>query len=644
VHLLASVWHHARLTGSDFYERLTSLVPGLTGAVFCSVSRFVSETGTRVRDLSCCWAGKSTVANEWDLSEAEHACLLAGQPYIASTSGVRHGGVVAPGWASYLSVPLLSSEGRVLALLSAGFSTPVAEPELVLRILGVFASPAGAVIERERREQDLVAAREAAEAASQAKSAFLSTMSHEVRTPLNVIMGYGELLSLEPLGDQEASYAQAIRLAAESLRDLLNDVLDLSRLEAGKLAIKLVAARIQDLLDEMHVMFSQQAKAKGLEFHTRVLGSPPPSLVLDIERLRQVLMNLLGNAVKFTDLGCIDLTAEVQAEEGGTYRLRLLVADTGIGIAEEEQEHVFTHFGQARGGDARRFPGSGLGLALCHRLVQLMGGSVQLSSEPERGSVFTVDLPGLASTELPPDRSWEQRGEYLPAFPGMTVLLVDDVRANLAVAASALRRMHATPISANSGVEALELARAALPDLVLLDLRMPDLPGDEVAARLRQLPGGATLPILAFTASAEPEKEFRTEHFDEILPKPLSLANLVRVLSQYLEPKLPDGAGEELDSPPLPAPVARRASQRFAARLAQLCEALDPTELDDLLSELREFAANHGQPSLGAFADRLATAAGDYDLPAVDKLVERFAQLTAAGGDSAPPENAPRPE
>ncbi|MBT3286451.1 MAG: PAS domain S-box protein [Victivallales bacterium] len=633
----------SRLTGSDFYERLTNLVPGLTGAVFCSVARLVTETGTRMRDLSSCQEGRNAVPNEWDLSKAEHACLVAGQPYIDDDAGARHGGVATHGWASYLSVPLLDSEGRALALLSAGFSTPVAEPELVLRILGVFASPAGAVIERERREQDLVAAREAAEAASQAKSAFLSTMSHEVRTPLNVIMGYGELLALEPLGDQEASYTQAIRLAAESLRDLLNDVLDLSRLEAGKLAIKLAAARIQDLLDEMHVIFVQQAKAKGLKLRTRVLGSPP-TLVLDIERLRQVLMNLLGNAVKFTDLGCIDLTAEVQAEEAGTYRLRLLVTDTGIGIAEEQQEHVFTYFGQARAGDARRFPGSGLGLALCHRLVQLMGGSLLLSSEPERGSVFTVDIPGLASTDLPPDRSWEQRSESLPAFPGMTVLLVDDVRANLAVAASALRRMHATPVSANSGAEALELAGAALPDLVLLDLRMPDLAGDEVAARLRQLPGGAALPILAFTASAEPEKEFRTEDFDEILPKPLSLANLVRVLSQYLEPRLPNGADEELDSPPLPAPAARRASQRFAARLAELREALDPTELEDLLTELREFATSHGQPSLGAFADRLATAAGDYDLPAVDRLVERFAQLTAAAEDSAPPENAPRPE
>lgn len=630
---LREVSQLSRLTGGDFYARLTGRVPELLGAEACAVARILPGTERQVRSLAWFSRGTMQPETEWGLAEAEHEALLAGHPFAAAAGGT----IGTESWPGYLAIPLLDSAGAAMALLGVGFAVPLAEPDLLLRILGVFGTSAGAEIERERYEQDLVTAREAAEAASRAKSAFLATMSHEVRTPLNVIMGYTELLELEPLAEQEANYTRSIRVAAEALLALLNDVLDLSRLEAGKIVIQPKPGRIQDLVDEMQVIFARRTEAKGLRFEARVVGSPGP-LLLDLDRLRQVLLNLLGNAAKFTDRGHIELVAEVKPDTGGRRRLLVSVTDTGIGIAPEDQERVFAFFEQAREGDARRFTGSGLGLALSRRLVELMGGQIRLRSTPGRGSVFTVEIRGLSRAELPPDRSWERRLAELPQFSGASVLVADDVAESLAVTASALARMGLTPVCASSGSQAITRARESLPDLALVDLRMPDLAGDEVARRLRELAGNRRLPVIAFTGSLEPDKEYRTDLFEEVLPKPLSLANLARVLSQYLRPeaKVETAPAEE----PL-APAVAAAAACFAARFAELGEALDPAESRVLAADLRAFAESHHVAPLVALAEALAAAIDEFDMAALERLAERFAQLTGAGARS--PESGPSP-
>jgi PAS domain S-box-containing protein len=641
---LLEVSRLARLTGQDFYDRLTSVIPDLTGTECCSVSRLLGEGDRAVHSLA--WHhpdSQETVGVEWVLGEDEHAALLAGKPYVVPYSVTAPGHVGEKPCPGYLSIPLFDSAGQTMALLSAGSPAPLAEPDLLLRILGVFAAATGTEIERERYEQDLVDAREAAEAASRAKSAFLATMSHEVRTPLNVIMGYSELLELEALQEPDASYINSIRVAAEALLGLLNDVLDLSRLEAGKIAIQPRPGRIQDLVDEMQIIFARRAEAKGLRFSAHVVDSPPP-LLLDLDRLRQVMLNLLGNAVKFTDEGRIDLVAEVLLEKDGTHRLQINVVDTGIGIASEDQERVFAYFEQAREGDARHFAGSGLGLALSQRLITLMGGTIRLRSEAGVGSVFTVDIPGVAETDQPPDKPWENHVGELPQFPGKTVLITDDVPANLDVLSSALARMNVTVVCASTGSEALELARLAQPDLALVDLRMPDMPGDEIADRLRALRGCADIPMIAFTASLQPEREYRLEPFDEVLGKPLSLANLARVLSQYLVREPTERLAGQAPRPPLPPEVANEAHSRFADRLQDLSEALDQGESRRLVQELRDFAAANAVPAVGELADALARAVANYDLGTIGSLVGHFTALTGANPPPEGQENGPRPE
>jgi PAS domain S-box-containing protein len=627
---LREVSHLSRLNGIEFHTRLVRRIAELLGADVCAIARILPGGRHRVRSLAWYGAGEDRGETEWRLDEGENAGLLAGRPW----SGIQ-GRIGDRRWPAYLAIPLFDSEGRAMALLAAGFSELPADDGLSLRILGVFGPAAGAEIERGRYEENLVAAREAAEDASRAKSAFLATMSHEVRTPLNIIMGYSELLEIENLPEEEASYVHSIRVAAQALLNLLNDVLDLSRIEAGKIVIQPRPGRIQDLVDEMQIIFAQRAEAKGLCFTTRVLGAPEP-LLLDSERLRQVLLNLLGNAAKFTDQGQIELVAEVCPDTRRRRRLLIRVSDTGIGIAPEDQERVFAYFEQAGKGDARQFPGSGLGLALCRRLVELMGGRITLESQPGKGSVFTLDIRGIQPTKLPPDRSWERHLDQLPQFPGACVLVADDVAENLAVASAALARMGLTPVCADSGTAALDRARESLPDLALIDLRMPDLSGDEVARRLCEMAGPRHLPVVAFTASLEPEKEYRTDLFAEILPKPLSLANLARVLSQYLRPR--DRGPSPSAESPLPLHLAGLAAERFAGRFAGLGESFDPIEARDLAEEIRALAEEHAVPSLVILADSLTTAAEDFDLGMVEQLAERFAQLTGktAGSDPRP--------
>jgi PAS domain S-box-containing protein len=641
---LLEVSRLARLTGQSFYERLTGVIPELTGTECCSVARLLAHGDRTVRSLA--WQhpdGEGEEGVEWRLGKEEYASLLAGKPYVAPRPASSPGQVGDRPCAGYLSIPLFDSAGQTMALLNAGSSAPLAEPDLLLRILGVFAAATGTEIERERYEQDLVDAREAAEAASRAKSAFLATMSHEVRTPLNVIMGYSELLELETLQEPGAGYINSIRVAAEALLRLLNDVLDLSRLEAGKIAIQPQPGRIQDLVDEMQIIFGQRAETKGLRFSARVVGSPP-TLLLDLDRLRQVLLNLLGNAVKFTDEGRIELVAEALAEGDGQYRLQISVVDTGVGIATRDHERVFAYFEQAREGDTRQFPGSGLGLALSQRLVRLMGGEILLRSEAGAGSVFTVDIPGVRQTDLPPGQPWENHLGKLPQFPGKTVLVIDDVPANLAVLSSALGRMDATVVCASTGDEALELARLAQPDLALVDLRMPDMPGDEVADRLRALRGCGNMPMIAFTASLQPDREYRLEPFNEVLGKPLSLANLARVLSQYLAAGPTEHRAGHASWIPLPPAVADKARRRFADRLVELSEALDQDESMNLVQGLHDFAATHSQPAVAELADDLARAAANYDLAAIGRLVGHFAALTGEDPRPAGQENGPRRE
>ncbi|MFC7476394.1 ATP-binding protein [Dankookia sp. GCM10030260] len=358
-----------------------------------------------------------------------------------------------------------------------------------------------------RLQRELDQAREAAERANAAKDAFLATVSHELRTPMNGILGMLDSLNDGRLLADQAGWLGVARDQAEALLGLLDDILTFSRLDAGHVAIEAVPASPAEVLDAVVRLLRPRAAGKGLALHGTVDAAVPPLVVCDPARLRQVLLNLIGNAVKFTEAGGIDIAVGRGPDlPGGRFLLEFTVADTGIGIPAAALGRIFEPFMQADGGIGRRFGGTGLGLAICRDLVAAMGGELGATSTPGRGSRFRFSVACQAVPAAPAAMRPEPD---MPALPPLQVLVVDDHPVNREIAQLHLERLGMSVVTAASGAAAL--AACAEPfDLILLDLQMPEMDGYETALALRAsgLPGAAA-PVIAVTAHAGEEHRLR---------------------------------------------------------------------------------------------------------------------------------------
>ncbi len=381
-----------------------------------------------------------------------------------------------------------------------------------------------------QRQKKLTEAMEAAQAADRAKSYFLATMSHELRTPLNAVIGFSELLQSGPLSDREQQNAlKAINVAGNTLLELINDVLDLSKLEAGRMDIIPELLDLQEFLRTVSAIFSHTAKTRKLNL-TAVVQPAMPLLKFDRKRLRQVLVNLLGNALKFTEQGGVLLEAVFEKANDRFGTLILKVSDTGIGMSPETVRQLFDPFRQHH---TRDYGGTGLGLAISQRLVSRMGGSIEVTSEPGRGSTFQIVLPGIeyqsaGTVPVPPVAAPEKTLPALPALPAK-VLLVDDVAMNLKVLGAMLDKLHVPHIGCTSGAQALELARNEKLCMILTDLWMPEMNGDELLDKLKELPGVADIPVIAVTADIQLTPK-QNRNFAGILYKPVTLDKLRQAL------------------------------------------------------------------------------------------------------------------
>lgn len=390
-------------------------------------------------------------------------------------------------------------------------------------------------IEKEDMARDIAAARDAAEAASRAKSSFLANMSHEIRTPLNAVIGTSELLLDTTLNDRQRHYAGIIRRASASLLDIINDVLDMSRIEAGRLELHPAAFDPRAIFDEVRHMFQPEADRKKLAFSVVVDAAIPQSLVGDKPRLRQILVNLVGNALKFTEQGSVAITADRAEAAQDACVLRISVADTGIGISEQQQQRLFQPFSQADDSGTRKYGGSGLGLRISLDLVQLMGGNIEVTSSPGAGSVFRLTLrlgvAAAAPVQLQPDG--------LPPVPaGAHVLLVEDNAVNQMVAQAMLDSLGCVVQVAADGMQALAALAAEKFDLVLMDCQMPNMDGFEAVRRLREMEqgSGGRIPVIALTANALTGDRERclAAGMDDHLGKPIVRAQLQRCLGTWL--------------------------------------------------------------------------------------------------------------
>lgn len=479
------------------------------------------------------------------------------------------------------------------------------------------------ITERRANERTLADARDAAEAASRARADFLAVMSHEIRTPMNGIIGVAGLLldapPGQPQGPTERHYVRVILESAEHLLNLINDILDFSRLDAGRLELEETAFDIRGVVRAAIDLLTSEARAKNLKLTTIFADDVPLRAGGDPGRLRQVLLNLVGNAIKFTNTGSVRVEVARLSREGGQVRLGIRVVDTGIGMRPEVIDKLFSEFVQGDSSISRRFGGSGLGLAICRRLIERMGGSIQVESSVGDGSVFSFDVvlrarratdgrlavaataPGrpTANAPVPPHPAITVETPPPPKFTPRHVLIAEDNATNRLVVTRMLERLGHSTTSVTNGREALEAVQLTLFDVVLMDVMMPEMDGLTATTLIRALPGNAgKLPIIGLTANAmrADEAACRNAGMDGFATKPINARRLAEVIDQAF----------------MPAP-------RNQPRLSE-SRLFDPAQLDALL-------AADGPAATQDRVDRFI--AGHQDRIAALRVVERSADATA---------------
>ena len=537
-----------------------------------------------------------------DFLERSRARVAAGQPMEKFQKELeqrcKDGSTV---WTEVTAGPLYASDGSFI------------------EIVGVTRN----ISERRRYQRELEVARDAAETANKAKSRFLANMSHEIRTPMNSIMGMAQLLQQTALDEEQHEYMEAIRLSSHNLLSLINDILDLSRIESGRIELEQAPFTLRSCVRD--VVTSQQALVndKGLEMFVDIPEDIPDALVGDQLRLKQVLLNLLNNAIKFTPAGSIKLTVSKTDGTPEGALLTFAVTDTGIGIGEAALEDIFKPFVQADSTTTRKFGGTGLGLTISSRLAGLMGGQLRAESREGEGSTFSVELPFALANEpalsLPPATARNARWQG----PPLKILLVDDQETNRLLTRSILERSGHTVDEANDGREALDRWRTDRYDLILMDIQMPVMNGLEAVARIRGEEKGRDVhvAIVALTAHAfaEERENILASGFDGYVSKPIDMGLFFQAMADCL-PRQGQTTLPEVAPPPVTASPAEAASGE-----------LPPGETATTMT------ATEGQ-QLATLLDDIATLLGNRNLGVID----RFNELRRLVPHSAPVERLGR--
>lgn len=388
--------------------------------------------------------------------------------------------------------------------------------------------------------KELLAAKDSAESANRAKSEFLANMSHEIRTPLNTVLGFADLLNSLITDKRQKIYLESIQSSGKSLLTLINSILDLSKIEARKIELQCEPVDPYSFFNEIKHIFSLTTLEKDLDFIVDVAQNIPKNLILDELRLRQILFNLIDNAIKFTEKGYIKVSAEKKDIKNDQHHLDLIIAleDTGIGIPSESRDEIFEAFKQGYGQSTKRYGGTGLGLAITKRLVEIMGGYISLQSEENKGTRFKIILPHVL---IAPEEAKFEIDDTFDSediiFEKSLILVVDDIEINRELIKEYFWQTNITIIEAEDGEKAILLAKEHRPDIILMDIRLPGMDGHEAAKLIRRDAETMTIPIIALTAFGmkEEREQILRSGFHGFLSKPIQQSELFREVGRFIK-------------------------------------------------------------------------------------------------------------
>ncbi len=497
-------------------------------------------------------------------------------------------------------------------------------------------------ITEKKHAEELKIAKDAAVAANRAKSEFLANMSHEIRTPMNAIFGFTELLENHIKDEQQKKYLAAVMSSGKTLLSLINDILDLSKIEAGKLEFEYNDVDPRSLINDIQNIFSIKIRDKDLDFHTEVDLSVPESLILDEVRLRQILFNLVGNAVKFTDTGYIKLAVTCRYTDNAQSIADIIfsVQDTGIGITEDQKELIFESFKQQAGQSSARYGGTGLGLSITRRLVEMMNGEISVKSEPGKGSMFYVMLKDVRISSLE-EMTGTRSGNDIVRFEKGLVLVADDLEINRDLLKGLLKFSDIRIIEAENGKEAVNLARLYHPDMILMDMKMPVMDGYEATQILKSDEFMKSIPVIAVTASVMVEDEYRVQKSgcEGFLRKPFSMSDLFKEMMRFLpysakEPATVECHDRNLFSMPLTPEAKEKLLELVHILKNEMADKWNRVKTSFYFNEIEDFAIETSELGVlydvGMLADwgaDLFQQARNFDMEKLPETLEYYPEM-----------------